>query len=177
MAYATVSQLKAYLGIAADDDDALLTQLLESATAAVNAYTGQVFAAAEATRTYGSEAVAGSTLYLDTYLQQIDRITVDGVDIDRNTCTLIPRHASRYHAITRAEGWGNTIAVTGRWGWSDAPPADIVHAVIRWAAYMYRQRDAQVFDTTALPDAGVITVPAGIPADVRVLLERYKGVL
>jgi len=30
-----------------------------------------------------------------------------------------------------------------------------------------------VFDTTAIPSAGIIQVPQGIPADVRMLLDPY----
>jgi hypothetical protein len=32
----------------------------------------------------------------------------------------------------------------------------------------------QVFDTTAIPDAGVITIPSGIPATVEKVIKRYK---
>ena len=39
--------------------------------------------------------------------------------------------------------------------------------------FKYRQKDAQVFDVTAVPDAGVITVPQGIPADVKRILRSY----
>ena len=42
------------------------------------------------------------------------------------------------------------------------------------ASYFYRQKDAQVFDVTATPELGTITVPAGIPADVRILLDPYR---
>jgi hypothetical protein len=42
------------------------------------------------------------------------------------------------------------------------------------AAYYYQQKDAQVFDTVAIPDAGVITIPSGIPADVKLILAPYR---
>ena len=38
---------------------------------------------------------------------------------------------------------------------------------------MYRQKDASVFDTTAIPDQGVIVSPQGIPRDVRLMLDPY----
>jgi len=178
MAYATVSELKAYLGVGSDADDALLASLLERATAAVDAYTRRWFADVDETRLYSAESVEATTLHLDAPLLEATQITIDGVVADLNGCALLPRNGPRYYAIMRLAGWrGSVIAVTGLWGWSTTPPADIVHATVRWAGYMYRQRDAQVFDVTALPDSGVITVPAGIPSDVRVLLEPYRSVL
>ena len=41
-------------------------------------------------------------------------------------------------------------------------PDDIKQACVRLTAYLYRQRDSQVFDVTAIPDAGVITSVAVI---------------
>ncbi len=66
--------------------------------------------------------------------------------------------------------------MTGKWAYSTTPPDDIEHACTRLAAYMYRQKDAQTFDTTAIPDAGVILVPQGIPKDVKMILDHYKKV-
>jgi len=34
-----------------------------------------------------------------------------------------------------------------------------------------------VFDVTAIPDAGVITIPQGIPATVTRIIDRYKKYL
>ena len=65
------------------------------------------------------------------------------------------------------------VSVLGAWGYSTSPPDDIVHACIRLAGYYYRQKDAQVFDVTAVPDAGIITIPQGIPADVKLILDKY----
>jgi hypothetical protein len=42
------------------------------------------------------------------------------------------------------------------------------------AGYYYRQKDAGVFDTTAIPDMGVIQVPQGIPRDVQLILNPYR---
>jgi hypothetical protein len=64
--------------------------------------------------------------------------------------------------------------VAGDWGYSTTAPADIVQATLRLAAFFYRQKDAQVFDTVASPELGVITVPKGIPVDIRLLLDPYR---
>jgi hypothetical protein len=51
---------------------------------------------------------------------------------------------------------------------------DAVQMTLRLAAYLYHQRDASVFDVTAIPDAGVITLPKGIPADVKLWITGNK---
>jgi hypothetical protein len=56
--------------------------------------------------------------------------------------------------------------------WTQA--ADAVQMTLRLAAYLYHQRDASVFDTTALPDSGVIMIPKGIPADVKLWISANK---
>ncbi len=65
------------------------------------------------------------------------------------------------------------VSVLGTWGYSTTAPNDIVHACIRLAAYYYRQKDAQVFDVTAMPEQGQMVIPQGIPRDVERLLGPY----
>jgi hypothetical protein len=65
------------------------------------------------------------------------------------------------------------IEVVGKFAYSTSAPNDIVHATERLVGYYYRQKDSQVFDVTAIPDAGVLMIPQGIPADVKLLLKPY----
>ncbi len=108
----------------------------------------------------------------------MSEIRTEAGTIDVSACILIPRNAARHYAIVLpAESAAHKrYAITGLWGWSETPPPDIVHACVRLAAYFYRQKDAQVFDVTAFPDAGAITVPKGIPADVKAILDRYQQI-
>jgi len=69
------------------------------------------------------------------------------------------------------------VYISGKWSYSSSAPDDIVHACVRLSAYYFRQKDAQVFDVTAIPDAGVITMPQGIPADVKLMLEPYRRII
>jgi hypothetical protein len=69
------------------------------------------------------------------------------------------------------------VSVLGTWGYASEPPADIRRACTVLAAYFYKQKDSQVFDVTAIPEAGVITIPAGIPGTVTRIIERYKRYL
>jgi len=65
------------------------------------------------------------------------------------------------------------VSVLGTWGYSTSPPDDIVHACIRLAGYYYRVKDAQNYETVSISGAGVITIPKGIPADVKLILDKY----
>lgn len=187
MAYATLVQLKGYLGISGTGDDTLLGDLLDRATAAIDAYCRRAFAASTETRYYGLDAVNGQTLLLDGDLLTITTLTngdSDGTVLASDAYWLLPRNAGPpYHAIRLKSDydWEQDtdceISVAGTWGYSETPPDDIVHACIRLAAYYYRQKDAQIFDVTAVPEAGVITVPQGIPADVKIILDRYKALV
>jgi len=195
MAYTTAALLKTYLGVSGSGDDTLLTALIARAQAAIDNYTGRTFeASADATRkfTVGRDT-EGRMLYLDEDLASITTITTNADDGSGGTALAStdyithPRNTTPYHAIeivtSSDESWEYTddptagVTISGKWAWSTTAPDDIVHACIRLAAYYYRQKDAGVFDTTAIPDAGIIQVPQGIPADVKIILNRYRKAL
>ena len=192
MAYTTAALLKTYLGATGSGDDALLTALIARAQSAIDHYTGRTFeASGDTTRkfTVGVDT-DGNMLYFDEDCAAITTVTTNaddgsgGITIAAAYYATHPRNRTPYYAIeilntysweytTDAE---NGITVAGKWAFSTTAPDDIVQACTRWAAYFYRQKDAGVFDTTAIPDAGIIQVPQGIPKDVRDLLDKYpKG--
>ena len=174
MAYASLAQLKTYLGISSNADDALLSELLERASAAIDSYTARRFAPFEETRQY-DDGVYGKLLVLDDDVVTLIRVlNGDGVDI--TGAVRIYRTRGRTVGLLHPAGWNvsaGPILVTAVWGLAETP-RDIIHACVRLAAYYYRQRDAQVFDVTALPDQGALLVPHGIPADVKQILNRYR---
>lgn len=194
MAYTTVANLKNYLGVSAGTDDALLQNLIERAQKTIDSYCGRTFeASADTTRKYcvGVDT-QDDMLYLDEDLCQIGTggsIITDADGTSPVTLTVTeyvtrPRNRAPYHAIelldSSTHDWTyttnpqNGITVTGRWAWSVTAPDDIVHACTRLAGYFYKQKDAGVFDTTAIPDAGIIQVPQGLPQDVKILLSNYR---
>ena len=81
----------------------------------------------------------------------------------------------------RDKRWCNAsqqATITARWGYSITPPADIVHATIRLAAWMYRQRGtANDLDRPTVADGGLVLLPSALPDDVRSVLERYRDVV
>ena len=194
MAYCTVQNVKSYLGIDKETDDALISDLIDRAQAEIEAYTGRAFeASSDATRyfTVGEDTV-GDYLYLDEDLAQITSVTTDA-DGDADSLTqnthyvAYPRNQTPYYALkmlsssdytwTYSDDPETGIEIVGRWAYSTTAPDDIVHACVRLAAFFYRQKDAQVFDTTAVPDAGVIYMPQGMPSDVKVMLQPYVKIV
>lgn len=191
MAYCSVADVKDYLDIESAGDDTLIEDLIEDAQQAIDTRTGRTFeASADATRyfTVGVHT-RGRTLFLDEDLCAITSIVTNADDGSGGTALAdadyftLPRNDTPYYAIeiakSSSEAWEYTddpeagIEVTGRWAYSTEAPNDIRRACIRWASYFYRQKDAQVFDTVAQPDLGIITIPQGIPADVERLLKPY----
>ena len=191
MAYCSDEDVKEYLGVSELTDDTLLADLIDRAQEAIDSHTGRTFEdpGADATRyfTVGVDT-DGLYLYFDEDIYSITTVKSNADNASPTTIAstdyvTIPRNTTPYYGIkiltSSNEYWEytddpeNGIEITGRWAYSSAAPADITQACARWAAYMYRQKDAQVFDTVAIPDAGVITVPQGIPRDVQLLLDPY----
>lgn len=186
--YARLPDLKTYLGIAVatTTDDALLEATLRRATTAIETYTGRLFEATTDTRYYEYDVVDGYELLLDQDLLSVTTLTNgdSAGTVIAGAYTLMPRFGPPYNRIRLKSATATTyswevdddcwISVAGAWGFSATPPEDVIQACVRWAAYLYAQKDAQVFDVTAQPDAGVITVPQGIPKDVELLLTPYR---
>lgn len=191
MAYSSLAQVKRYLGINVLDDDDLIEDLIERAEIAIDTYTGRVFEADTETRYFERRHLSDDRF---TLLMDRDLLTITTLTNGDSGATVIPaanywlvdanggrNYGPPYHGIRLkidcdyswefdVDYW---VSVAGTWGYSTTAPLDIAHACIRLAGYYYAQKDAQVFDVTAIPDAGVITVPQGIPADVRRILDPY----
>lgn len=191
MAYSNAANLKSYLGITSSTDDALLAALIDRAQGAIEDYCGRRFESSADSIHYFTVGVEtdGRMLYLDDDLAQITSIITDAdatspVTLVSTEYVTHPRNRTPYHAIellsssdnswTYATNSQNGVKVTGRWAWSVTAPAEIVHACTRLAGYFYRQKDAGIYDTTAIPDAGIIQVPQGIPRDVQLILAPYR---
>lgn len=187
MGYANLADLKDYLGISdsTTTDDMLLSNLIRRASAAIDTYCGRKFEATTATRHYEADAVDGCYLYLDDDLLSVTTLTngdSDATTIASTEYWLWPRNDGPPYNAIRLEANSDyswevdtdyMISVEGEWGWSKSAPADVAHACVRLSAYYYQQKDTPTFDTTVIPEAGVITVPQGIPHDVRLLIDPY----
>lgn len=184
MAYASTLQLKDYLGISSTVvDDNLLGDFIKRAEGLIDAYTGRKFTAETATRYFDSEFVYGQDLNLWGYdLLTVTKLTNgDGVEIASGDYRLYPRNDNpKWRIRLDAGSWNfsdddSEIAITGTWGYSATVPADIEHACIRLAAFLYRQKDTSAdIDRPMITGDGVTIMPSALPADVTRMLDRYK---
>jgi len=187
MAYATLTDLRAYLGIDGTDDDDLLRDCLSRATQAIETYTGRTFYAATATVKYHDAVhdTCGATLFLDGDCCSITSVVNgDGETITSTYYVTKPQNETPYYAIklkgssgyawTYADDPDDAIAITGYWAFMRTPTPDIVQACIRWAGHMYRMKDGQLYDSMQFAEQGVITIQPGIPKDVALLIDHYR---
>ena len=181
MSYATLLELKSYLGITGTSEDVLLTTCAEAATAAIETYTKRRFIAVEGTREYIYEG--RNVIYLDEDLAQLTSLKFNGEAVTRYRLYPVnesPKEWIRVFSLPHSPSWSNQdeqiFEVVGKWGYSLAPPMDVKVACMRWASYLYRLKDAQVFDVTYMPELGQVTMQKGVPKDVVELLSRYVKV-
>ena len=174
MAYATLAQTKQYLGITGTSEDALLTRLIDAASAAIDRYTGRRFTASTATKKILREHIVRDVFFLPDDLRALTQVVTDEGD------TLLPSDFVPFDPPTRllrikadAPSWSieYTADVTGQWGFTAAPPDDIVQICIRLASWMYRSKDAQVFDVTG--QEGLNTLATRLPRDIAQMLDPY----
>jgi len=191
MSYIEVGELKDYLGITETTDDALIGDAIADAVDYIERETHRVFTATTLTKYYGREALDpcnSKLLHLDDDLLTITTLTngdSSSTAITSADYTLLPRNSTPYHAILLTTNGSSYwqfdtdywVSVAGTWGYTATPPGDIKRATTVLAAYYYHQKDSQVFDTTAIPEAGVITIPAGIPATVTRIIGKYTEYL
>ena len=184
MAYTDLATLKTYLGTAKTTDDALLATCLNRAIAGFDAHFNSRFEAETLTRYYTAADIYRGQLWLDKPLLTVTSLTngdADGTLITSADYVLEPRNTTPYWRIklkSTADGWqfgtDGEIILVGTWGHTATAPNDVVQAVLRLSAYLYRQKDSQIFETTAIPELGVLTIPTGIPRDVMSIIETLQ---
>lgn len=185
MAYTGIAQVKEYLGISSTTttEDALLNGLISRAESIIDSFTGRHFEAETATRYFDSDSVDGQDLWLlGEDLLTITTLTDgEGTEIAAANYRLFPRNSSPKYRVRLDEdySWDFTdddseISIAGTWGYTATPPADIEHACIRLAAFLYRQKDTSAdIDRPLITGDGVTIMPGGLPQDVQKLLARY----
>jgi len=174
MAYATLAQVKQYLGITGTSEDTLLTRLLDAASAAIDRYTGRRFTASTATKRIRREHIVWDVFFLPDDLRSLTQVVTDEGD------TLLPSDFVPFDPPVRllriktdAPSWDieYTADVTGQWGFTAAPPDDVVQACVRFAGWMYRAKDAQVFDVSG--QEGLNTLTTRLPRDIAQMIDPY----
>lgn len=189
MAYATLTNLKKYLGIDEIVDDQILSNFLDQAAAITNKETGRVFIAETATKYFGTEDVEnGRRLYLlkEDLLSVTTLTNGNGVVIDPSDYRLEPLNYSPKYEIYLIDPeisfefseWYSTITVEGSWGFCETPPEDIVWANLRLAAVLYKQKDTAIdIDRPIVTGDGITIMPSNLPADIMSVIKKYRRVI
>jgi len=186
MAYTTTVAVKTYLGITGSGDDTLIDGLVTYAQQIIDSYTHRMFeAGSDSTRNFDAvRDVEGRWLHLDEDLAAITTVTNgDSTVVASTKYVTEPRNETPYYALklkldsdlvwTYSDANEDAISIVGKWAYSEAAPDDIVHVAIRLTAWLYQQKDAP-FERTATPSLGIVTVPADLPRDIKMLLEPYR---
>lgn len=155
MAYATVDQLREYLPDipAGTEEDALLSSVLERATAIVEAELGFAFAPwdylAEARDVY--TGAGGAWLYLPAHMPEsvvkVALVALRGTG-DESTAEVTTYLEDSRYRLYRDDGWlpRRWYRVTAVWGYG-AAPAEIVEVTLEVAVNIWRGRDAMNWST------------------------------
>jgi hypothetical protein len=188
-----IEELREYVGTTGDAKDSLLTACLKSAEREVlnfchrsSQWTG--FESSTGTRYYRSgdliqldhSGLSGTVLWLgDADLLSVDSLTNgEGTAISSTGYWLEPRNKApyRYIRLRSSESWvfdsDGEVEVAGSWGYSTGPDDTIKQCVRETARYLLDLRASQVWDVTATPELGIITVPKGMPAHVKMALSQ-----
>lgn len=185
MAYTSLANLKTYLKITSDRDDAILTMCLNAAIAKLDEQFAHKFESTSETRYYDETSIEGDTLYLDAPLLTVTTLTgADGDEVAAANYWLMPRNSngttSAYRSIRLKSGytwaWAQDgwVSVAGTWGFTATAPANVVQAVHRLASFYYRIKDNQTFGQVGNPDLGIVEVPATMPKDVQEMLRGLR---
>lgn len=181
MDYTTINALRKWAKIGSTVDDTVLVPLIAAATRSIDRYCGRRFSVDAATahvftsRWIGFNYVSpfeGSLLYLDDDLAEAAS-SITGSP----TVTYVPAYDPPYYAILLDDGsWSSPITVTGFWGFSKTPPADIELACLRLAKWAYEMRETTRSDAAVVTDVGAVLLPVGLPADVITLIAPYRKI-
>lgn len=180
MGYTTLEALKSFGGFEEDDEDVLLEALIGSATAVIENYTQRKFEIdSETTQDFSKlnmpteSRFSGATLYFyEELAEEASAIT------DSPTVLYLPEDGPPYYGMYKTDGsWAYpTVTVTGYWGYSKTPPADIEIACLRLSKWLYDLKDTSSGTSAVITPEGQVLLPQGLPSDVLALLKPYKKV-
>lgn len=191
-AYATLTELKAWMGVQNADQDTALTRALDAAEAQINAYTGRRFTTEGSTSTRYYTALSAGQVLIDP-LQNLTGLTVDTDTTGDGTFDtswtvdtqfrLAPYNAAAlgqpYTAIVpvgelKFPTGDRRVRVVGRFGWSAAPPADVVQATLIQAAFLFKRKDAPFGIAGSAEYGSELRILAALDPTARSLLWPYR---
>lgn len=188
--YPTFQDLKLYLGINTDKNDAILVKTLKRAISTFENMCGRSFIPKAEVRFYdanGEEVISHKRLFI----RSGDLISVSELKIDNEIVPsseyfftdAIPHFALslkassdfsfKYYSTTPER----TISITGSWGYQDEVPDDVFGAIVRLASWLYQQKDNAMELDRPIAMSNAMILPSSLPADVEGISMFYKKVI
>jgi hypothetical protein len=191
-AYIDILLLKSAIGIGDSNDDALLQQSIDAASAWIDQYTGRSFTA-EAAATKYFYPTSATLLNLSPDLRTVITVHVDTsgngtyATALTNGTHFLPMplqslpDAGIYSSLSilgnssLSFGTGQRVRVVGDWGYvvGGQPPATIQRACLIQAARYFKRKEAP-FGVLQTTDLGQFTRLSKLDPDVEMLLKPYK---
>lgn len=147
--YATTDQVKDALDISGSGDDAEIALLITEVSRAIDNHCRRRFYVPDADETRYYDVPRGLDLYLDEDLYSLTTLTNgDGSTIAATEYKLYPSNRTWKRVIRLLGERGNSwlsasggilhqaISVTGKWGYSESPPAPIRRATILMCGFL-----------------------------------------
>ena len=177
-ALTNLTAIKLHIGIADDSDNALLTQLINQASADIESRCNRTLTRETRTNeTY--DCTGGTRLYLDLYpIYSVASVTVDG-----ETVTDYQVQSAGY--LDRDGGWDGEVKVTYAGGYLLEPitgppaiardlPYDLEYACILWVSGAYNSRGSEHLSDETIGPLKSVFWPEQ-PA-IKAIVNRYRRI-
>lgn len=186
--YATVEDFRLEINTPRTTDDALIESIIRQASREIDIFCGRRFYGAVETRYFDAmrQVNDDNELLLDFDLAGVSSIELgDGDTLDTTEYVMLPANDLPKVTIkilaSSSKWWNfdvdpeNAIAVTGTWGYvaGSTPPEPIKRACLMLSRWRYAQRKAP-FETAGQGDLNAVSVPSGMPENVKQLLLAYR---
>jgi hypothetical protein len=178
----TLAAVKQWLALTTDTADALLTRLIDAASAFIQGPEGIGYSVASQSYALVLDGHGGDVLALGGKppLTAVASLVIDGVAIP--LAALVTDSGYRFspssvwvqgYLFTRGRG---NVALTCTRGWA-ATPADLEQAAIELIAVRFKERDHIGQDSASMQGQNITFSTRDVPADVKRILESYKKVV
>lgn len=109
----------------------------------------------------------------DRKYESSSALTLSNIDIDSANGRLIVKPTT----TTNFDRGYRALKVVLVAGYSDTPPADLVHAVCVWASQLHRQKQTQGKTQISVGGASVGLSPKNMPDEVKQILYKFRNPL
>lgn len=178
-ALTTLANVKAWVKVKGDADDALLARLVVACSDAVASYLNRDLGITAYSETF--DGAGGNSKLMPNYpIRSVQSVRVNGQEIPPRPAFGSPGYVFNEYAITLegysfARGVAN-VSVQYQAGY-DAPPPDIEQACVEWIADRYAQRDRIGLASKGAGGETTAFSLAEMPKAVRIVLDQRKKVV